>query len=367
MFRRTEDKINSSQAAVFLIITMINSSILVLPRLVVESTKTPDAWIPVLIAGGVAMLAIWLIVKLGLQFPGKTVFQYGPKIVGSLPAKALCLLLIIHFILVAGLEARFMVEVTLFFLLEGTPAWAVILPFLWVSAYLVSGGINAIARAFQIIFPITITMILLCLLLSYKIFEFTNLRPVLGNGLTPIIHGFPASTLTYSGIKASFILVAFMDKPEQAVKTMLFGVGVVIFIYTITVITVIGGLSISSIVTSPWPTIDLIRSFEISGFFIERLEFPFMVIWLMQMFCTFTGFYYQASLGLSQMFKFKIQVVIFALLPLLYLATITIKTVDQLFMLNNLLHFSSLVLILLIPGLFGLVLLFRRKVLKQNV
>lgn len=55
-----------------------------------------------------------------------------------------------------------MAEVTGLFLLEGTPTWAIIMPFMWVGLYLIIGGVNPIARLFEIIFPITIVIFFDC-------------------------------------------------------------------------------------------------------------------------------------------------------------------------------------------------------------
>ncbi|WP_249650817.1 GerAB/ArcD/ProY family transporter, partial [Lysinibacillus sp. D4A3_S15] len=71
----------------------------------------------------------------------------------------------------------------------------------------------------------------------------------------------------------------------------------------ITVVTKLGALSIEGFKTSTWPTIELMRSFEIPGLIFERFESFLLVIWIMQIFATFTITYYTAALGLSQLFK----------------------------------------------------------------
>lgn len=49
---------------------------------------------------------------------------------GSIPGGFLGILLIIYFLIIAGFEIRVLAEVALFFLLEGTPIWAVVIPFI---------------------------------------------------------------------------------------------------------------------------------------------------------------------------------------------------------------------------------------------
>ena len=367
MFVRTDDKITATQATVFLNNTLLGAGILTLPRSVSQSVKTPDSWLSVLLGGAIVMLVVLVMVKISQQFPGKTVFQYAGLITGRVIGGMLCLLLIIYFIIIAGFEIRSLAEVTLFFLLEGTPIWAVILPFIWAGTYLVYGGINAIARVFQIVFPISIMILLISYTLSFRLFDINHLRPLLGQGLIPVFRGLKSTILVFTGCEVTMTLVAFMQNPKQAVKAMIAGIAIPLGLYFLTVVMVIGGISIDSAATSTWPTIDLMRSFEIPGFIFERMEFPLMVIWLMQMFCNFSSFFFQASLGISQIFRLKVHPIIYALVPVIFISAMLPKTITQLFTLGDAIGKMGVVLFLLVPVMLSVIWLIRVKGLKQHV
>jgi spore germination protein len=64
---------------------------------------------------------------------------------------------------------------------------------------------------------------------------------------------------------------------------------------------VIGAFSVDGVVTRTWPTLDLML--EITGLIFERFESLLLVIWMMQMFSSFTIAYYATVLGLAQFFK----------------------------------------------------------------
>jgi spore germination protein len=49
---------------------------------------------------------------------------------------------------------------------------------------------------------------------------------------------------------------------------------------------VIGAFSVDGVVTRTWPTLDLML--EITGLIFERFESLLLVIWMMQMFSSFT-------------------------------------------------------------------------------
>lgn len=367
MFVRTDDKITTTQASLFLTNTVLGAGILTLPRSVVESVKTPDAWMSVLLGGVIVMLVIFVMVKLSQQFPGNTVYQYSRRIAGTLPGGFLSTLLIIYFIIIAGFEVRVLAEIMLFFLLEGTPVWAIVIPFIWVAGYLVFGGINTIARVYQIIFPISLFILILCYILGLRLFDINNLRPVLSEGLMPVFKGLKSTVLVYTGCEVVMTTTAFMQHPKHAVKAMLMGISIPMLLYLLTVVVVVGGLSIDSVITSTWPTIDLVRSFEITGFFFERFEFPLLVIWIMQMYCNFCSFFFNASLGISQVFKFRQKPVIFGLMPIILIATMVPVRINDVFALGDAIGIMGILLFISVPVLLSVILIIRKKGLKQNV
>ncbi|MEK5404937.1 GerAB/ArcD/ProY family transporter [Paenibacillus sp. FSL W8-0439] len=367
MFRNSDDKITTKQAAVFLTNTVLGAGILTLPRGVTEQVQTPDAWLSVLIGGGIVIFVIWVMVKLSQKFPGNTIYQYSRRIVGTVPGGFLSVLLIIYFIIIAGFEIRVLAEVTVFFLLEGTPIWAIVIPFIWVGSYLVFGGINSIARLYQIVLPISLFFLLLCFVFSLRIFQIDHLRPVLSDGIFPVIKGLKSTILVFAGCEVVMTLVAFMQQPEKAFKAMAAGISIPLVLYFLTVVMVIGGLSVDSTVTSTWPTINLMRSFEIPGFLFERLEFPLLVIWVMQMFCNFCSFFFNASLGLSQVFGLKYRYAIFGLIPLIFISTMTPIRMMEVFSLGDAIGYMGIILFLMIPVFLSIVLMIRKKGLKQNV
>ncbi|WP_179031444.1 GerAB/ArcD/ProY family transporter [Paenibacillus kribbensis] len=367
MFTRSDDKITTKQAAVFLTNTVLGAGILTLPRGVTKTVQTPDGWLSVLIGGCIVILVVLVMVKLSQQFPENTVYQYSRRIVGTIPGGCLSMLLIIYFLIIAGFEIRVLAEVTLFYLLEGTPIWAIVIPFIWTGCYLVFGGINPIARLYQIVLPISLFFLLLCFVLSLRIFEIDHLRPVLSNGILPVIKGLKSTVLVFTGCEVIMTLVAFLQHPEKAAKAMVAGISIPWILYFLTVFMVVGGLSVDSTVTSTWPTINLIRTFELPGFLFERLEFPLLVIWMMQMFCNFCSFFFNASLGISQVFGLKYRYAVFGLIPVIFISTMTPIRMTEVFSLGDAIGYMGIILFFLVPVLLSIVFMIRKKGLKQNV
>src|SRR6478735_1783300 len=158
MILSPKDKITTPQTAVIVINFILGTGILTLPRASVEKVHTPDVWLTVILGGLIAMMAGIIIVKLSLQFPEKTFYQYSQEIVGKWVGSLLSLLIVGYFLATSGFQIRSLTEVTKYLLLEGTPTWAIIMPFMWVGLYLIVGGINPIARLFDIVSPITVVI-----------------------------------------------------------------------------------------------------------------------------------------------------------------------------------------------------------------
>ncbi|MDN3018412.1 GerAB/ArcD/ProY family transporter [Paenibacillus sp. BSR1-1] len=350
-----KDRITTPQAVIVLINYILAAGILTLPRTSVEKVKTPDVWLSVIIGGLIAIIAGVIMVKLSQQFPGKTIYQYSQVLLGKWLGGLLSLLIVGHFFTLAAYEVRALAEVTGFFLLEGTPIWAIIMPFMWVGLYLVFDGINPIARLFEIIFPITVVIFLLVTFMGFEIFEIDNVRPVLGLGLIPVLKGIKTTVLAFLGPEIMLLLTAFMQKPNKATKVILVGIAIPMIFYIITVIMVIGALSIDGVVLRTWPTLDLIRSFEIQGLIFERFESLLLVIWIMQIFSTFTITYYAASLGLSQIFKMKMNPFMYGLLFIIYVIALIPKNINDLFKFGDLIGNAALVLFGVLPLLLLLI------------
>ncbi|NMD71226.1 GerAB/ArcD/ProY family transporter [Bacillus sp. DNRA2] len=356
----SKEQITNSQAAVIIINYILASGILTLPRTLVEEMNTPDGWISVFLGGIVATLMGIIMVKLSQRFPVKTFYQYNQDIIGKWAGRLISLILIVYFSSLSALEIRVMGEVTSFFLLEGTPMWAIIIPFIWIGFFLILGGITSIARLFEIILPITIILFLVVSLMSLKIFELDNLRPVLGKGIIPVLKGIRTTTLAFSGTEIMLLLLAFMEHPKKGVKAVFVGVSIPMVFYMTTFVMVIGALSTDGVVMRIWPTISLIRSYELPGLIFERFESLLLVIWIMQIFSSYTITYYAASLGLSQILKKNIRLPLFGLLPVIYILAMVPKTLKDLSTMGKFISTSGLWFFSIIPLLLLIISKVRR-------
>lgn len=350
-----KDRISTVQTAVIIANFMLGSGILTLPRIIGEKVGTPDVWLTVILGGGLAILAGVIMAKLSMIYPEQTFYQFNRLLIGKWMGGLLSLITIVYFFVIAAIQLRTLNEVTVLFLLGGTPTWAIIMMFMWVSLYLLTGGINPIARLFEIILPISIVIYLIVIGMGLKIFDFNNLRPLLGQGIMPVLKGLETTSFTFTGIEIILIITAFMKKPNKSVKAVMYGTAIPMVIYLITVVIVIGSMSVDAVVSRTWPTIDLVRGYEVSGLIFERYDSFLLVIWIMQIYSTYTITYYASALGLSLLFKWKLNTCLFLLLPIVFLTTMIPKNTNELFKLGDMVGYCTIYLFGLLPILLLLI------------
>ncbi|MFB7138756.1 GerAB/ArcD/ProY family transporter [Gottfriedia sp. NPDC056225] len=326
------DRISNFQAIMFLTNFILGTGILVLPKVVTEKVKTPDSWISVILGGLLCILVVLLHVKLCQKYPNETFFQFNQKIVGKWIGLFLSLIVIFYYIVLSAFEVRTLVETIGIYMLQGTPMWAIMIPFIWIGLYLVLGGINSLARMLEIIFPIAAICLLLVIFLGIGIFEADNLRPVLGMGVKPIRKGIITANSVFSGFEIILFIFMFMKEKKQAPKVVIIGLGIPIFFYTMTTIIVVGALSVDGVLLQTWPVLTYIRGYEIPGLFFERFDSLFIVIWIMQIFTTYTIGLFLSALGMTQILKKKsIRPFLFGMIPIIFIIASVPRNINEVF------------------------------------
>ncbi len=356
-----ENLISPAQAIIIIINYILGVGILTLPRALADEVGTPDIWITILISSLFPLAVGFIILMLNNRYPKKTFYQYSSKIVGRILSIIICLSMVTYFITLTSFEVRILAEVTETYLLEGTPIQILLILFLWLTLYLNVGGLNSIARMFQIIFPLTVFIFILLALMSLGLFELKNLRPVLGGGIGPVLKGIKTTSLSYIGIEILIILSAFLTDPKQGRKVVFVGVLMPTIFYLVTIVIVIGALSLDGVSNLTWPTITLIHSFEFPGIFFERYDSLFLTIWILQIFATISITLYAASLGLSQLFNKKIKTFMYILLPVAFFISMLPQNLQQAFSLGDMLGNAAIVLFGIIPIMLLVLSFLRRK------
>ncbi|MCY8222496.1 endospore germination permease [Bacillus haynesii] len=351
LLRNKEDQITTVQTIYLVSSTIIAVGILTLPRVLAEEVGTPDMWISIILGGIFSLLTGFLVISLALRFPRKTFFDFSRQLAGRGAGSILSIMFVSYAILLGSFEIRSMGEVTQFYLLESTPIEPLMISMLWVGTYVVTGGINPIARLFELLAPITFMIFFLVIIMGVKMFHTENLLPVLGQGFIPVLKGVTPTFLTNSGIEFMMIWTAFMKEPQKAKRVIFWGIGLPISLYLTAIVIIIGALSLNGTKVETWPLITLIQQYEYRGILFERFESFLLIVWLIQIFATYVICHYIASLGLSQLFGKKLTPFVLIVLPFLYLTALFPQSINDVFAMGDMIGYYSLVVSVAFPVL----------------
>lgn len=356
-----KESISSYQASAIISNTTLGASMLVLPRSMAQAASTPDGWIALLLMSVIYIVFIFANVLMMKKVPFSSYYDYTNEGLGKWLGTIANLLIIIYFLGVASYEVRSMSEMVKFFLLQNTPIAVTMLSFILVGFYLVIGGIGDFARLCPFFLIVTLIILFVAYGLSVQEFELDNLRPVLGEGFSPVFQSFNASAISFVGIEMMLFMPAYMKSQKHTFAYGAVGFLIPAIIYIFTYILVVGALTVKETATLTWPTIALFQSFDIQGIFIERIESFLLIVWLVQLYTSFVGYTFFAAMGVSKLTKFPKKVVLGLMAVVIYLAAIFPKDVDTvrvyLAYVNNLFF----LLFGILPFLLFIIVFFKRR------
>ena len=136
-----------------LIMLLTGIYILILPRHLVTIVGT-DGWLVLLVGGFVSSLMLFFINKISRKFPGKTVVEFAPVVMGLFLGKLLGGILVVYYTFLAAVSLRIFAEMLKSVLLSDTPRWVVVVALVALITWIVQNGLEDIARFTELLAPI---------------------------------------------------------------------------------------------------------------------------------------------------------------------------------------------------------------------
>jgi spore germination protein len=328
-FEYADQEIGSKDLAYIVSSMMIGVGVLTLPRLVANHTNAFDGWISILCAGLFFLFFGWFLAKMISAFPKKTFFEYTTLIMTKPVAVILTVILGGAFLLTCSLEARVIANISKLYMFDQTPIEAVALAFLLVVIYAVSGSRIALLRLNLMFLPIVILITLLVQGFNITLFQVDNLRPTFSTTLTGYFNGAQETTFSFTGYVVILVYISLMNKPKDASKMTMIGIGIPIVLYLIiytVAIAVFGHLATAQIT---YPTIEVAKEIEAPGGFVERFESIFFTVWIMTVFNT-TSMAMDIAIHLFRsVLKISRKSLIYIISPIIYLIGMTPENTNQ--------------------------------------
>ncbi|MGG1696216.1 MULTISPECIES: GerAB/ArcD/ProY family transporter [Bacillus] len=356
-----KESITSYQASAIIANTTLGASMVIMPRAMAQAASTPDGWIALLLMSSVYIVFIFVNVLMMKKVPFSSYYDYTKEGLGKWIGSIANLLIIIYFLGVASYEVRAMSEMVKFFLLQNTPTTVTMLSFILVGFYLVIGGIGDFARLCPFFLIVTLIILFVAYGFSLQEFKLDNLRPVLGEGFSPVMKSLNASAISFVGIEMMLFMPAYMKTQKHTFAYSTVGFLIPSIIYIFTYVLVVGALTVKETATLTWPTIALFQSFDIQGIFIERFESFLLIVWLVQLYTSFVGYTFFAAIGVSKLTKLPKIMVLALMTIVIYFAAIFPKDVDT--VRNYLIYVNNLFFLLfgILPFLLFVIVVLKRR------
>lgn len=366
MLQRKRTQLTTIQTAIIIISIILGMGVITLPRSVTELTQTPDGWIATLLGGAVVLVLGRMIIQLNKYYPDLTYFQYSTIIMGKWIGHLTNLIVLTYLLFIAAYEIRGLCEVTHMYLLPSTPVKMKMLVVIFLGVYLINGGIVSVARLFEVLLPITLIIFFLCMSLGFKVFELQNVRPVMGQGIEPIIMGLQGTTITFIGFEFILFLNAFMEKKDKAWTALVAGIAIPTIFYAFTCLMVVGGLGVHYVKTLTFPTLALLRSFEVTGILFERFESFLLGVWITQIFTTYVGMHFFASLGLSQITGKNMRYFTYGLAPVIFLIAMTPKDINEFLTMGDFFSYTQVFIVAVLVPLALVIAWLKKQLFSSN-
>jgi len=322
------DIIPIGQMVFILMLTMVGTGVLTLPRNLVEVVPY-DYWI-ILITGSlipiVSVLVCGAIIRLR---PRKTYFEILSDALSKPIAYIVGFAYIIYLLVFISLVTRIFGEIIKAFLLLNTPIEVINVTMLIASVYLVRQGIEVLGRMLEFLFPLIALLTVFIIALSFINTDLTNLLPVFQIKFTDILEGIPVTALSFVGFEMLLFFGVYLKEPKSATKAYIAVVSVLLFYILVSTATIaqFGPIQLKYLI---WPTLDLFDTIELPGLFVENVQVIVMALWILTAFTSIAPMHLASTDMLKSLTNSKDQAYLASIfLPIAYFISIIPENVAE--------------------------------------
>ncbi|MFP3126785.1 spore germination protein [Ectobacillus funiculus] len=268
-----------------------------------------DSWIVIFLAMWVGFILLWVYTEITKHFPEDHLAEVINILFGKWIAKPLIFLYAGYLFYDACLNFFEFGEIMRITSLMKTPPFIIGGVFIVTVIYMLLIGQQVVPRTAEMLLPTFLFFLLTSLVLSVisQHFDITQLQPILGNGMVPILKALPQVTLfPFGEIVVFLFLWKFVDEKKSIRFTSFLAfslAGIIIILSQIIIISVLGtGLAANSVV----PLLEVILSINL-GDIIMNLDVLLIAILFMGGLFKMIINFYGAVLALSYLFNVKNQ------------------------------------------------------------
>lgn len=263
-----------------------------------------DAWISALLTLFIAPLITYVLMSLGVLFPGQTFVEYVPRILGRFFGTIVSLLFLLFLLERTAFLARVFSGMLTTSIYTLTPNVVFIVLTSLIAALGVRYGIEVISRMADIFAPVFIFVTVLVVVVSIPLWNTNWVLPIMSRGITPVAIGAVTPTALCVEQVYLLMLMPLMDDARWArsVATWAtFAVGVTKLVLVLTVLFTLGPFEAPRYAL---PVYEMTRLLTLGELY-ERLDPIPLLTWSMSMQMQLYVLFYAVTKGIGQLFGVK--------------------------------------------------------------
>lgn len=298
------DQISGRQFTALVFHFTIGSSILITPYGLADAAKQ-NAWLAALVGAMIGLCLVCLYNTLGGMHPQLNLAEYSEHILGKWLGKAAALMFFSFALLLAALVLRNLGDFITTEMMPETPIGAIHALMLLVVVMAIRSDLESLGRAAEIFFFLVTGIFILVVTLIVPHASLENMKPILGEGIKPIIRG----SLSFIGtpfleLILFMMLFPYVNRPGTAKKSFLIGTALAGF--WLSLATLMSVLGLSAVITQlmVYPTYYVVKKINVADF-IQRVEAGLAVLWFVSIFFKLSICFYAANRILANILNLK--------------------------------------------------------------
>ncbi|HWP95966.1 MAG TPA: endospore germination permease [Syntrophomonadaceae bacterium] len=291
--------ISSQQLTFILTGAQVGSAMLALPALLCTEAGQ-HAWMAVLLGALFPLASLFFIERLGRRFPGLNFVQVNQTLLGKIGGAAAVLLFVVYVVFFEMEIISSFGRLVQIFMLPSTPIWATLFLAMACVVYAGSKGGKVVGRINETLFFGILISLFFILIPVYYVNDYTNLLPL--GEIDPLELGRAVlvSLYAYAGSEVLLVYYSYVKAPDKVISAGLTATALTVSIYLIVTLACLLVFGPDKVVDTIWPGVTILKVAGLSV--IERLEFPFLAIWVGIVLRRGINLPFAAALSLAQLF-----------------------------------------------------------------
>ncbi len=297
----TKGSITNTQGVAIAVLFTIGSAIVLNPG---GDTKQ-DVWVTILISMLMAAPFVFIYARILQLFPEKDLFEILRELYGNIVSKIIALLFIWYAFHLGAIVLRNFSEFITTVSLPETPQPVLIASIGIICIWLVRCGKEIMGQWSGILFPLLLVAIITQIVLSMTQADFDNLRPVMYNGVKPLLgSAFAVFSFPFAETVILTMLFSWIKNKFNTYKVYYLGFfigGIILLMASVRNILVLGA---EDTILEYYPSYEAVSVVSIANFF-QRIEVIVTIIFMLTGIVKISACLFGASKGLAFVLNFK--------------------------------------------------------------